>query len=126
MPICRFIVSKPMKEGAMKNELTGAWELVSGQPLPKGARDIKLFADGHFMFTAYDTKTGTPLYSAGGTYKLSGSNYTEYMAFASEKIAPGLVSKDQSFTIEINGNTLKQSGTLSNGKPLEETFRRLR
>ena len=78
----------------MKSQLDGTWELISGQPLPKGARDIKILSDGHFIFAAYDTQTGKPLYAAGGTYVLSGCAYTEHMDFASDKIAAGLVGRD--------------------------------
>jgi len=70
----------------MTNPLDGAWELVSGQLLPEGARDIKILSEGHFIFAAYDTETGKPLYTAGGTYTLNGSAYTEHMNFASEKM----------------------------------------
>jgi hypothetical protein len=46
---------------AKKSQLEGTWELVSGQPLPKGARDIKIVTEGHFIFVAYDTEKGKPL-----------------------------------------------------------------
>src|SRR5437762_11639732 len=51
---------------AKKSQLDGVWELLSGQPLPKGARDIKILSAGHVMFVAYDTETGKPLYTGGG------------------------------------------------------------
>jgi len=111
---------------AMKSQLDGTWELLSGQPLPKGARDIKILSGGRFMFAAYDTQTGKPLYAAGGTYSLDGSSYTEHMDFASEKIAAGLIGKDQSFTVKMSGDEFTQTGTLSNGKPLSEVWKRLK
>src|SRR5215469_441494 len=37
-----------------KTPLDGTWELVSGQTLPEGARDIKIISGGHFIFVAYD------------------------------------------------------------------------
>lgn len=106
-----------------KTQLEGTWELVSGQPLPKGARDIKIISGGHFIFVAYDTATGKPLYSAGGTYVVDGNSYTEHMDFASEPIS-ALVGKDQSFTVESDGNTFTQKGMLSNGKALSEIWKR--
>ena len=108
----------------MKSHIEGAWELICGQPLPKGVRDIKILSGGHFIFTAYDTQTGKPLYTAGGTYNLNGTSYTEHMDFASDKIAD-LVGEDQSFTVEVRGDRLTQIGTLSNGKALSERFKRL-
>jgi hypothetical protein len=50
---------------AKKNQLDGNWELVSGQPLPKGTRDIKMISGGRFIFVAYDTEKGKPLYTGG-------------------------------------------------------------
>ena len=83
---------------AKKSQLDGTWELVSGQQLPKGARDIKIISGGHFIFVAYDTEKGKPLYTGGGTYILNGSSYTEHIDFASDEISAGLVGKDQRFT----------------------------
>ncbi len=108
----------------MKANLEGSWELQSGQPIPAGARDIKILSGGHFMFAAYDKESGTPLYAAGGTYEVRGHSYVEHMEFATDKLS-GLVGKDQSFTIEVDGDMLRQKGTLSNGEPLSETFRRV-
>jgi hypothetical protein len=109
----------------MNRQLDGTWELLSGQALPKGARDIKILSGGNFMFAAYDTATGTPLYAAGGTYKLDGDSYTEHMDFASDKIATGLVGKDQCFTVKVSGDTFTQTGTLTNGRALSEVWKRL-
>jgi hypothetical protein len=105
--------------------LDGTWELVSGQPLPNGARDIKMIEDGRFIFVAYNTEQGKPLYTGGGTYVLNGSSYTEHIDFASDEIAAGLVGKDQLFTVKVDGDTFLQTGTLSNGEPLSETWRRV-
>lgn len=109
----------------MDNALDGTWEMMSGQPLPSGVRNIKIVAGGHFMFTVYDTRSGEPFYSAGGTCKLDGSNYWEHVDFASEKIASGLVGEDQLFSVEIDGHTFTQSGTLSSGKQLTEKWKRI-
>jgi hypothetical protein len=110
---------------AKESQLDGVWELLSGQPLPKGARDIKVILGGRFIFAAYDTENGRPLYTAGGTYVLNGSSYTEHMDFASDVIATGLVGKDQHFTVKLDGDTFTQTGTLTNGKPLSEVWKRV-
>jgi len=110
---------------AKKSQLDGVWELLSGQPLPKGARDIKVILRGRFIFAAYDTQNGRPLYTAGGTYILNGNSYTEHMDFASDVIATGLVGKDQQFTVTFDGDTFTQTGTLTNGKPLSEVWKRV-
>ena len=108
-----------------KSQLDGTWELVSGQQLPEGARDIKIISGGHFIFVAYDTEKGKPLYTGGGTYILNGSSYAEHIDFASDEISAGLVGKDQPFTVKVDGDTFTQTGTLSNGKGLSETWKRV-
>ena len=108
-----------------KSQLDGTWELVSGQPLPKGARDIKIISGGHFIFVAYDTEKGKPLYTGGGTYIQNGSSWTEHVDFASDEISAGLVGKDQPFTVKMDGDVFTQTGTLSNGKDLSETWKRV-
>ena len=110
---------------AKRSPLDGTWELVSGQPLPEGARDIKIISGGHFIFVAYDTEKGKPLYTGGGTYILNGSSYSEHIDFASDQISAGLVGKDQLFTVKVDGDTFTQTGTLSNGKSLSETWKRV-
>ena len=118
-------LSQPNRSDTKENPLEGTWELVSGQPLPEGARDIKMISGGHFIFVAYDMKTGKPLYTGGGTYILNGKAYTEHMDFASDKISAGLIGKDQAFTVNVDGDAFTQKGTLSNGKALSETWKRV-
>ena len=110
---------------ANKSRLDGAWELMSGQKLPKGTRDIKIISGGHFIFVAYDTEKGKPLYTGGGTYILNGSSYTEHIDFMSDEISAGMIGKDQQFTIRVDGDTFTQTGTLSSGKGLSEIWKRI-
>src|SRR5262249_23639801 len=120
-----FFAWSPTNGGqAKKSPLDGAWELVAGQQLPKGARDMKIISGGHFIFVAYDTQKGELLYTGGGTYILHGSSYTEHVDFG-DKISAGIVGKDQQFTVKIDGDTFVQAGTLSNGKGLSETWKRI-
>jgi hypothetical protein len=118
-------LSQTNSSHAKKSQLDGTWELVSGQQLPKRARDIKIISGGHFIFVAYDTEKGKPLYTGGGTYILNGSSYTEHVDFASDEISAGLVGKDEPFTVKADGDTFTQTGTLSNGKGLSETWKRV-
>lgn len=108
---------------AKKTPLDGTWELVAGQQLPQGAREIKIISGGHFIFAAYDTEKGELLGTGGGTYILTGSSYTEHVDFG-DRISAGVVGKDQQFTAKIDGDTFVQAGTLSNGKGLSETWKR--
>src|SRR5690242_2180666 len=75
-----FIARSPITSSqAKKSSLDGTWELVPGQQLPRGARDIKIFSGGHSIFVAYDTETGKPLYTGGGTYIRNGNSYSEHI-----------------------------------------------
>ena len=73
---------------AKKSQPDGTWELVAGQQLPKGARNIKIISGGHFIFDAYDTEKGELLYTGGGTHILNGSSYTEHVDFGDKISAP--------------------------------------
>jgi hypothetical protein len=119
--------ARPQTNGgqAKKSQLDGTWELVAGQQLPKGAREIKIISGGHFIFAAYDTGKGELLGTGGGTYVLNGSSYTEHVDFG-DRISPGVVGKDQQFAVKIDGDTFVQAGTLSNGKNLSETWKRVK
>jgi hypothetical protein len=121
-----FLAWSQTNDGQAKmSQLDGTWELAAGQQLPKGARDIKIISAGHFIFAAYDTEKGELLYTGGGTCILNGGSYTEHVDFG-EKISAGIVGKDQQFTVKLDGDTFVQTGTLSNGKGLSETWKRMK
>lgn len=105
------------------NRLDGTWELVNSQQLPKGARDIKIISAGHFIFVTYDTKSGAVFGTGGGTCILNASSYKEHVDFG-DRLSRGIVGKNQQFTIKVDKDTFTQTGTLSNGKALSETWRR--
>jgi hypothetical protein len=43
----------------------------------------------------------------------------------SEEISAGMVGKNQPFTVKVDGDTLTQTGTLSSGQSLSETWKRV-
>ena len=117
--------SQTRSNNATRSQLDGPWELVSGQQLPKGVKDIKIISRGHFIFVAYDTEKGKPLYTGGGTFILNGSSYNEHIDFASDEISAGLVGKNQQFTVSMDDDTFTQTGILSNGNRLSEVWKRM-
>lgn len=119
-------LARSQTNGSRKNPLDGTWELVSGQQLPKGTIDIKIIAGKHFMFVAYDAKTGKPRYTGGGTCTLDGTSYTEHIDFMSDQIAADMIGKDQAFIVTVSGGSFTQKGVLTNGKNLSETWRRVK
>jgi hypothetical protein len=120
--------SQTSSDQAKKSQLEGTWEIVSARPMPtppKGVKEIKIISGGHFVFVRYNTENGKPIYVGGGTYTLDGTSYTEHVDFMSEAISAGIFGKDQPFTVTVEGDTLTQTGTLSNGQSLSETWKRV-
>src|SRR5215469_13534291 len=100
----------------------GSWSLVSNSP--KVHKISRSFREGTSFLLLTIRRTGQLLYTGGGTYILNGSSYTEHVDFG-DKLAAGIVGKDQQFTVKIDRGTFMQAGTLSNGKGLSETWKRL-
>jgi hypothetical protein len=104
-----------------KENLTGTYKLLSStikvkgdiaKPLPMENQEmIKLFAGTHFAFFRHDLSHGKgadSLYeSGGGTYTLSGENYTEHLAYCG---AREWENHDFNFTLERHGDSLFQKG----------------
>ena len=113
--------------------IQGTWELVAqgignGQtsnPLASSKqKEIKLIVDGHFVWTTYDLKHRTPDAIGGGTYHMMGDSYVEHLDFASSKLS-SFVGHDQKFTIKVAADELVQTGVLSDGTKLQETWERV-
>lgn len=101
--------------------ITGTWKLITGTVVEKGntvvtdytknISFIKIINDTHFAFLQHDLNKGkdsTAVFvSGGGTYSLSDSLYTEYLAYCSDRNWEG---NDFSFTITLKNDTLIQTG----------------
>ena len=98
--------------------LQGTWKLLTGTLIEKGDTTvtdytknisfIKIINDSHFAFLQHDLRKDSTNFSAGGgSYTLTGNNYTEHLEYCNAKEWEG---HDFSFTITINGDTLIQSG----------------
>ena len=102
--------------------IEGTWKLLTGTIIEKGdttitdyTKDksfIKVINDSHFAFLLHDLSKGkdssSVAFSAGGgTYSLTGKNYTEHLEYCNAREWEG---HDFSFTITISGDTLIQSG----------------
>jgi hypothetical protein len=110
--------------GSTGDKIEGHWELVSGQNLPPGWKEIKLISGGHFVWVIYDAQKKKSAYTGGGTYKVDGDHYTEHLDFMTVPGADALIDKDQPFTLKLEGNSLVITGTLSDGEKLNETWKR--
>ncbi len=115
---------------AQTNVVQGTWQLVSydhGQGLKNGEDDhhqeLKMISSKHFVWVLYDGNKKKTLASGNGTYTLEGQSYVEHVDFID--VDPKLIGKDQSFTIKVEGDTLSQSGVLSDGTHIVETWKRV-
>lgn len=100
--------------------LQGTWQLFLGTTIEKGdttntdyTRDqqmIKIINADHFAFLHHDLSKGKDsvmYYSGGGSYTLTGDQYTEHLDYCSDKQWEGHVFP---FTVTINNDTLVQTG----------------
>jgi len=113
--------------------LLGTWQLVSYKygtnqtdfaDFPKDRRRLKLITETHYTWVEYDTATKIVNGSAGGTYLLNGNSYTE-----SKDFGLGMdtyLGQKHAYTIQVDGDKLFLSGSLSDGLKIEENWRRLK
>src|ERR1039457_2067345 len=113
-------------------KLDGTWELVAYKygataaysAVPKDSREIKLISGTHFVWVVYNLRTRKPSSVGGGTCSLQADHYIEQLDFGDRR-PKDLIGKTQSFRISIDGDKWQQSGVLSNGLRIEETWRRI-
>jgi hypothetical protein len=105
----------------VKKPIEGTWRLLTGMLIEKGDTTvtdytknvsfIKIINESHFAFVQHDLKNGkdsAAIFSAGaGRYTLKDNTYTEFLEYCSAREWEG---HDFSFTIELRGDTLIQSG----------------
>jgi hypothetical protein len=113
-------------------KLDGTWELVTykyGQThgvraMPNDRREIKLISGTHFVWVIYNLRGKKATSVGGGTYSLKADHYIEQLDFGGG-LSNNLIGKAQSFKISIDGDKWQQSGVLSNGLIIEETWQRI-
>ena len=126
-----FAADKPAAPG--KPQLIGTWEIVSSKfgdaqdftPFGDELKALKFITPTHFIWTHFDPKTKKISNSMGGTYTCEGDTYTETPQFAYEG-QEAYLGKPQKFTLKIEGDTLTQSGTLSDGMKVQEIWKRVK
>jgi hypothetical protein len=117
--------SQTSSDQAKKSPVEGTWEFVAAPRLSPPRKEIKIILGGHFVFARYNAETGNLIYAGGGTYTLNSTSYTEHVDFMSQTISKGLVGKDQPFTVTVEGDTLSQTGTMTDGSKIHETWKRI-
>ena len=105
-------------ETSSTNPIKGTWKLLTGTLIEKGdtvvtdyttdRSFIKIINDSHFAFLSHTLRKDTTDFSAGGgSYTITGNNYTEHLEYCSAKEWEG---HDFTFTVTITNDTLIQSG----------------
>ena len=101
--------------------LNGTWQLVSGITISKNdslftdytknQKMIKIINDSHFAFLSHDLGSKNDSTNnfdvGGGSYTLSGNQYTEHLDYYHDKNWEG---KTFVFTVQMKKDTLIQSG----------------
>src|SRR5207244_1912450 len=106
------------------NAMEGAWEFSRG-PIPANLRGIKLVVGNQLIATVYDRNRKTMVLLNGATFTRDGTSYKENIEFCSPGIQRVLLGKQQSFTIKLAGDNIDVTGTLSNGNPIDESWKRI-
>ena len=122
-------------------KVEGTWRLTSTKygnvanftDIPKAEQThLKYIIGGRFIWVDYDQKTREIKSSAGGKYALSGESYKEVPEYGLGKDFASIRDKQQSFTVKIKGDKLRQSGILKLGGAnattlkLEEVWERVK
>lgn len=99
-----------------KKEIIGTWKLIYADIKENDSLTVKdmtksdfvkIINSTHFAFFNQDIDNAEGFYGGGGSYLLEGDNYTETLNFFGEEVYRG---QSFQFTVEINGDTLIQSG----------------
>jgi hypothetical protein len=118
-----FLLSCTVSAQEKKNPIEGTWEMVSGKwswpdttdlfPDTDNHRFIKMISRTHFVWIMQDTSRKDIYGFGGGKYTLDGDKYTEHIEMLK---SPDMIGKSVTFKMKVKGDTLIQSGTVSNKK----------
>lgn len=109
----------------LASQLIGSWKLeeasTPGAPSGIGTR-LKFFTGTHWSIVQPDPETGVIVFQHGGRYTVDGNKIKTTRDFAGES-TKSMIGGTGTFTIEITGDTMKQSD--ANGV-FNETWKRVK
>ncbi len=119
LSFCLLGACKPTPKAALP--IAGTWRLISGTTITKGRSEttdytktssmIKIINDDHFAFLKHDINvprdSANHFDAGGGSYTLSGHQYTEHLDYYS---SPKWEGNSFKFTVTISNDTLIQQG----------------
>ncbi len=101
-------------------DIQGTWQL-TWPPMDPKFRELKHITPTHFTWITYDVESHELVAGGGGPYFLVGDTYNERIDFA-HGLASELVGTLQTFRVTVQGDTLLQTGTMTNGGELRELW----
>jgi hypothetical protein len=114
------------EQSQLAKSVIGTWILVGipgqvSEPPAKGGR-LQFFTGRHWLITQADPETGEVIFHHGGTYTLDGDQLVKTVEYANKNTA-ALIKEAHKFKIEIEGDTLTQTGI---GNPWTEVWKRVK
>jgi hypothetical protein len=84
LPLFASSLAEAQERAAQDNSIQGCWELVKGSGFHKGERCLKFIAANRETWVYFNPKTQTPESTAGGEYRLQGTEFTIRFDYASK------------------------------------------
>jgi hypothetical protein len=122
-----------LSDDEIRKQLVGSWRIVSasfgGVPseLHKNSITIKHITPVHIIWIGYQPDDRNIFRSAGGSWKVSDGKYIETMRYGLDpKFKDNTFGKDFVFECRFEGDLWIQTGKLSNGSEMIETWQRVK
>lgn len=122
-----------LSDDEIRKQLVGSWRIVSasfgGVPseLHKNSITIKHITPVHIIWIGYQPDDRNIFRSAGGSWKVSDGKYIETMRYGLDpKFKENIFGKDFVFECRFEGDLWIQTGKLSDGSEMIETWQRIK
>lgn len=122
-----------LSDDEIRKQLVGSWRIVSasfgGVPseLHKNSITIKHITPVHIIWIGYQPDDRKIFRSAGGSWKVSDGKYIETMRYGLDpKFKENTFGKDFVFECRFEGDLWIQTGKLSDGSEMIETWQRIK
>lgn len=122
----------PAKQGDLRSAIVGTWKMTSMKingeknDLPDTAKTYKHVTPGGFTWLSYREDDGKVFRAAGGTYTLSGYDYTEKIEYGMGDDFDGIKNASHAFKCRIEGDTWHHTGKLAGGTTIDEVWTRVK
>ena len=116
----------------LRAALIGTWRMtsmkVNGEKsdLPDSSVTYKHVTPAGFTWLSYHKEDGQIFRAAGGTYTLSGDDYTENIEYGMSSDFNVIKNASHPFKCRIEGDTWHHTGHLANGTTIDEVWTRVK